>query len=86
MSRGFPPGASSIGSDGESEAGGVAFDAFARIDRCAATNVNPVTAERDLIIPLGLQQAYGHPDCGIYLKVVDGGKLQVGEEIGPIGD
>ena len=32
-------------------AGDVAFEAYARIDRCAACNVNPETAERDLTLP-----------------------------------
>jgi uncharacterized protein YcbX len=63
-------------------AGGVAFEAIARIDRCAATNVNPETAARDLAIPRSLLDLYGHPDCGVYLRVVAGGELTVGAAIG----
>ncbi len=64
-------------------AGDVAFEAYARIDRCAATNVNPETAERDLTLPTSLLEAYGHPDCGVYLRVVEGGELAAGAAIGP---
>ena len=60
------------------------FKAYARIDRCAATNVNPETAERDLTLPRDLLKAYGHPDCGIYLSVVEGGELGTGTPIGPV--
>ncbi len=62
--------------------GGVTFETVKRIERCAATNVDPITAKRDLKIPVSLQRAYGHSDCGIYLKVVAGGTLAVGNEIG----
>lgn len=65
-------------------AGGVAFEAFARIDRCAATNVNPQTAERDLTLPASLLKAYGHPDCGIYLRVTTGGELAPRMPIAPL--
>jgi uncharacterized protein YcbX len=62
-------------------AGGAAFEGMDRIVRCAATNVNPVSAERDLAIPRSLQELYGHGDCGAYLRVVEGGELKVGDEI-----
>jgi uncharacterized protein YcbX len=57
------------------------FTVKERIQRCAATNVNPVTAERDMAIPKSLQQALGHTDCGIYLKVETGGTLSVGDAL-----
>jgi len=50
------------------------------IDRCGATNVNPVTAERDLNLPKDLQRGYGHIDCGVYARVVKGGKISAGLE------
>jgi uncharacterized protein YcbX len=61
--------------------GGVLLEASERINRCAATNVNPETASRDLAIPRTLLAAYGHADCGIYLNVVEGGEIRVGDEI-----
>ena len=62
-------------------AGNVVFEAYARIDRCAATNVNPQTAERDLTLPVSLLQTYGHPDCGVYMRVIEGGELAAGMAI-----
>ena len=62
-------------------AGEVTFEVTKRIDRCAATNVDPETAARDLTIPKSLLQAYGHADCGVYLRVVAGGRLAVGDAI-----
>ena len=64
-------------------AGDVIFEAYGRIDRCAATNVNPETAERDLKLPVSLLQTYGHPDCGVYMRVIEGGELAAGMAIGP---
>jgi hypothetical protein len=52
-----------------------------RIGRCAATDVDPDTAERDLSIPRTLMQTFGHTDCGIYGEVVAGGQVAVGDEL-----
>jgi MOSC domain-containing protein len=52
-----------------------------RIVRCAAVNVDPDTAERDLAIPPALQRRLGHGDCGIYAEVIDGGSIAVGDAI-----
>jgi uncharacterized protein len=64
-------------------AGGVTFAVVERINRCAATNVDPVTGARDLTIPRSLLETYGHADCGVYLEVVSGGELSVGDAILP---
>jgi hypothetical protein len=64
-------------------AGSVAFEVVKRIDRCAATNVDPDTARRDLTIPRSLLEAYGHSDCGVYLKVVEDGELSADDRIAP---
>ncbi|WP_119461445.1 MOSC domain-containing protein [Rhodospirillaceae bacterium SYSU D60014] len=50
-----------------------------RIQRCAATNVNPDTAERDLNIPGFLVRRYRHADFGVYAKVVEGGAIATGD-------
>jgi hypothetical protein len=60
------------------------FEVVDRINRCAATNVNPETAARDLAVPRTLLNAYGHADCGVYVKVVDGGNIRIGDEIAVI--
>jgi uncharacterized protein len=52
-----------------------------RIVRCAAVNVDPDTAMRDLAIPQALQRRLGHGDCGIYAEVTTGGSIAVGDEV-----
>jgi uncharacterized protein YcbX len=52
-----------------------------RIERCAATNVEPGTGIRDLTIPHSLLRAYGHTDCGIYAEVIAGGAIAAGDRI-----
>ena len=51
------------------------------ITRCAATMVNPATAERDLNIPAILQREFGHNYMGIYGEVVEGGEIASGSAI-----
>ena len=52
-----------------------------RIQRCAATNVDPGTALRDLDIPRTLMERLGHMDCGVYAEVVSGGSLSEGTHV-----
>ena len=52
-----------------------------RIERCAATNVDPDTGIRDLTIPRTLMQAFGHTDCGIYAEVIEPGDIAVGDGV-----
>ena len=54
-----------------------------RITRCAATNVDPDTAARDLEIPQALMRRLGHNECGIYAEVIAGGEIAVGDTIVP---
>ncbi|MBR1121458.1 MOSC domain-containing protein [Bradyrhizobium lablabi] len=61
--------------------GGVRLQVVKRIVRCAAVNVDPDTAERDLSIPQALQRKLGHGDCGIYAEVITGGTIAVGDTI-----
>jgi uncharacterized protein YcbX len=49
------------------------------IVRCAATHVDPVTAERDIELVKALFEQYGHLHCGIYLNVTEGGRVAVGD-------
>ncbi|WP_128565467.1 MOSC domain-containing protein [Methylobacterium crusticola] len=67
-----------VGSTLVSEAG-VRLTVTQRTQRCAATNVDPATGARDLAIPAALQRHLGHPDCGVYAEVSDGGTLRPGE-------
>ena len=52
-----------------------------RITRCAATNVDPDTAARDLEIPEALMRRFGHNECGIYAEVIAPGEIAVGDAI-----
>jgi uncharacterized protein len=52
-----------------------------RITRCAATNVDPDSAARDLDIPTTLMQHLGHNECGIYAEVIAPGTIGVGDRI-----
>lgn len=51
--------------------GDTALEVRTRIQRCAATNVDPSTGARDLAIPRALSQAYGHTDMGVYVCVTE---------------
>jgi uncharacterized protein YcbX len=53
-----------------------------RIKRCAAINVDPDTAARDLNIQYTLMRRFGHGDCGVYAEVATGGTIAEGDEIG----
>jgi uncharacterized protein YcbX len=52
-----------------------------RIERCAATNVQPGTGIRDLAIPKALLKAFDHADCGVYAEVVAAGEIATGDRI-----
>lgn len=59
--------------------GPVSFRVLSRTRRCAATEVNPETAERDLKIPYLLRKELGHMDMGVYVEVTSGGTLDIGQ-------
>ncbi|MCB2100688.1 MAG: MOSC domain-containing protein [Rhodobacterales bacterium] len=61
--------------------GEVTLRGIKRIERCAATTVNPETAERDLNIPKALKMGFGHTDCGLYARVTGGGTLRLGNAL-----
>src|SRR5437660_3015470 len=61
--------------------GDVRLKVVKRIVRCAAVNVDPDTAQRDLAIPQALQRRLGHADCGIYAEVITGGTIGAGDTI-----
>lgn len=57
--------------------GDVRFKVLKRTKRCAATEVNPATAERDIKVPALLRATYGHFDMGIYAQVISDGMIGV---------
>lgn len=52
-----------------------------RTRRCAATEVNPRSARRDLPVPRLLKREYGHADCGVYAEILEGGTIRCGDRI-----
>jgi len=65
--------------------GDVRLKVMKRIVRCAAVNVDPTTAARDLNIPHTLMRRFGHADCGIYAEVLTGGRVALGDAIAAEG-
>lgn len=61
--------------------GGAKLRIFRRIQRCAATEVNPATGARDATPPRSLREHFGHLDLGVYGEVVAGGRLAVGDAL-----
>ena len=67
---------------GESIAiGDVRLKVVKTITRCAAVNVDPDTAARDLEIPSALTRCLGRNECGVFAEVVAGGIIGIGDAI-----
>jgi uncharacterized protein YcbX len=54
-------------------------EVFKPIARCAATEVNPLTAERDAEVTRALFDAFGHVHCGIYVRMTKAGRVSLGD-------
>jgi uncharacterized protein YcbX len=67
--------------DREFRIGDIRVQGVRRTRRCPATEVNPDTAERDIRMPLELRDHYGHGDLGIYVTVLSGGTIRVGDSV-----
>jgi hypothetical protein len=59
--------------------GAAEAEVFKPIVRCAATSVDPTTAERDFDLPAALFEQYGHVLCGLYVKVTRAGIVAEGD-------
>ena len=59
--------------------GGATATVFKSIVRCAATHVDPATAERDLDVVQALVNNYGHTLCGVYVQITAPGRLAEGD-------
>lgn len=51
----------------------------ATIPRCAATAVNPETAERDRDVTGALERCFGHRLMGVYAEILEGGEIEIGD-------
>jgi uncharacterized protein YcbX len=56
--------------------GAVRLRGLAAIPRCAATEVNPSTAARDLAVPKLLVEHYGHANFGVWAEVTKGAVMR----------
>ena len=61
--------------------GAVRLRVVAPITRCAATEVNPETATRDIAMVAELMRHYGHNIVGVYAEVVSAGEIGIGDQI-----
>ena len=61
--------------------GGARLRVIAAITRCAATQVNPASALRDLDIVGALQRGFGHNLMGVYAEVMAGAEIGVGDQL-----
>jgi uncharacterized protein YcbX len=61
--------------------GGARLEVFKRTVRCPATQVNLETGERDLDIPKLLRQHFGHADLGVHARVLEGGRVALGDAL-----
>ena len=68
----------------EIQLGAARLRVFRRIVRCAATEVNPDTGERDADPPAALRRHFGHADLGVYAEVIEGGRVAVGDALEPL--
>ncbi|MBI5942674.1 MAG: MOSC domain-containing protein [Caulobacterales bacterium] len=59
--------------------GGATATVFKPIVRCAATHVDPATAERDIDVVKALFDNYGHMLCGIYVRITAPGRVAEGD-------
>ncbi|MGA2953975.1 MAG: MOSC domain-containing protein [Caulobacteraceae bacterium] len=59
--------------------GGARARVFAPITRCAAPDVDPTTAQRDIAMTAELHRLYGHLLCGIYVQVTAPGRVKTGD-------
>jgi uncharacterized protein len=65
----------------EITAGGARLRVISPITRCAATEVNPATAERDISVVAELMRHFGHNIMGIYAEVIGAGEIAVGDTV-----
>ena len=78
---GGPPWAEHVWVGQEITVGDARLKVHRRIGRCAATEVNPATAERDMQILRALSHGFDHTNMGVYAEVVQGGEIKSGDAV-----
>ena len=61
--------------------GDCVLEVFKKTQRCAATNVNPENAIRDINIPNEINTHYGHFDLGVYARVIKTGLVSISDKL-----
>jgi len=61
--------------------GGAEIEVFKPIKRCVATHVDPQTGRRDIDVVDALRTFEGHVDCGVYVHVIEGGPVSIGDPV-----
>lgn len=79
--EGWAPWAENDWEGRELMAGWAKAAVFKRIQRCAATEVDPATGVKDLEVVKALFDHYGHMDCGIYLRMTSAGRVGLGDAV-----
>ena len=79
--EGWPPWVENGWTGKEMMVGWAKAEVFKPIVRCAATHVDPTTAERDLDVLKALFDNYGHLHCGIYVRVTSAGAVGLGDAV-----
>ncbi|GAB2496300.1 MOSC domain-containing protein [Nocardiopsis aegyptia] len=67
--------------DREFTIGGVRLRGVLRTKRCAATEVHPEQARRDLSVPRLLMTEYGNSEMGVYAEVLSDGTVRPGDAV-----
>lgn len=71
-----------LGGSGElGGSGGVTVRVVEETERCAATEVDPTTARRDVPVVRLLHENYGHEIMGVFAEVLSAGELAVGDAV-----
>jgi uncharacterized protein len=79
--EGWPPFSELDLLNAEFSIGEVRLKVVMRTRRCAATEVNPDTAKRDLPVPRLIMRHFNHPDMGVYAEILSGGTIRPGDPI-----
>jgi len=66
---------------GTGGSGGVTVRVVEETERCAATEVDPTTARRDVPVVRLLHENYGHEIMGVFAEVLSDGELAVGDTL-----
>ena len=59
----------------------VSFKVEKNIPRCVAINLKPATDDNSINLLQSLKKTYNHFEMGIYLTVLDDGKIEIGNKI-----